>query len=365
MPTTLFELEQFETPAVISYARGIINDINNRARYIGPTLLPFNNVEELDWKYIVGSNASPIPVMAKIKALEAESSVATRKKQLTQVSGKIPSIARKIDVYGKTLIKLANPRQRGNEFNEAIREVYDDTENMVKQVAARIEWLRCQTVFKGSFTYDEDGVEFSVDFGVNPALQLAYNDALFTTQTAWTDKAASKPVEQLIEAIDHYADTLGYKPERIIGSAKAMSLLLRNENTEKAVFGNIFAEKFLTRQQLNAFLTEEEIPIPVAYDAKVAVEDGAGVATPERLLPENRLVFLPPAEVPLGETLFGPTVEEILDPDIQALNDDSAPRIFAQTYVEGVDPGKLWTKAVANAFPTFPGADSVMYLDLW
>ena len=61
----------------------------------------------------------------------------------------------------------------------------------------------------------------------------------------------------------------------------------------------------------------------------------------------------------LGETIYGPTAEEIRlqrDPSIEM---DLIGNILAMVYEEGNDPVSTWEKAVATALPALKCADEL------
>ena len=87
-----------------------------------------------------------------------------------------------------------------------------------------------------------------------------------------------------------------------------------------------------------------------------------GKYTVHRYLPEDAFVMFP--DYPLGETLYGPTAEEIRLINDPTTKIEEVGNILAMVYEEGKDPVATWEKAVATAVPTFPYADEVFQAEI-
>jgi len=82
-----------------------------------------------------------------------------------------------------------------------------------------------------------------------------------------------------------------------------------------------------------------------------------GTYTKHRYFPEDKFVMLPSET--LGETVYGPTAEEIRlqrDPSVDV---KTVGKIFACMYEEGKDPVSTWEKAVATALPALSCAEDI------
>jgi hypothetical protein len=344
----ILNIKELRAANLTQFAQDRYADINKRNRYIGPSILPAKTTTGLEWEIIKGSNG--VPVMAGIHAMQAESGIASRRKQLQRLTGAIPDIKRKIPLDGSTLYKLRTQNLKDPQVQEAVRQVYDDTEAMVASTAARIEWLRWKALIGGAFSYSENDIIIDVDF-----LMPAENKV--TVDITWDNVATADWVSDLMAVCDAIQSTYGVRPTRAVAPQAVITYMLRNTNiATKYVFGSTFSDRLLTRGQLNALLTELNLPQFVSYDVKVAAEDpSTGVVTEERLLPSDKIVLLPPKNVPIGNTLFAPTLDVLLKSQLKT----EAPGIYAKAWTEGEDTPILWTKAEALAFPTVPGIDLV------
>lgn len=368
------QIPEFQNSVLLGYAFEQLANINTRSQYLGPALFPSRRVESLKWEYLSGANGMRIvPVMAGIKEFSSATRTGTRTRSLAKFSGQIPTIGRKMALSIDTLIALKAGEVIKAQYKQAIRDVYDDLESNIAAVAARIEWMRMKAFSEGAITgYNEDGVVLNVDFGVPSAQKVAWDDSALTStgvnglklaNHAWTDKVNADPLADLLCIVEFYKSKVGFAPGRMLTSSSVLAYMARAKVLAEQSFGADRANQIITPAQVNALFQAQGIPPIASYDAQVAVENDAGATTSNRLTPVNRIILLPPQSVGnLGETLFGPTPEEIMsDTAYQA----EAPRIWADVYVEGHDPGVMYTKCSATAFPTFPLADKVLYFDVY
>lgn len=352
----LLNIRDLSVPNLVSFVRSRFADINRRNNYLGPTLLPAQTTDGLDWKVVKG--AASTPIMASITAMGAESPIASRRAGLTYLEGEIPNIKRKIAIEGTTLYDLRTRSLQDAELERAVKEVYDDTETMLAAVAARIEWLRWQALAVGEFSYTEDEVQVDVDFQIPTANKINVNTA-DGYSVYWTDTANSDFVADLMAICDAIQDTYGVRPARAVVPRAIMTSMLRNTAiATKYVFGDNYTSKLMTLPQFNAVMAMYDLPSFATYDVKVNAEDpDTGQLTESRLLPANKCVLLPPAGVSIGNTLFAPTLSAIMS-DSKIVRRE-APGVFAKAWIEGEDTPILWTKAEANAFPTLPSAELI------
>ena len=344
----ILNIKELRAANLTQFAQDRFADINKRNRYIGPSILPAKITTGLDWEIIKGANG--VPIMAGIHAMQAESGIASRRKQLQRLTGSIPDIKRKIPLDGATLYKLRTQNLKDPEVQQAVRQIYDDTETMVASTAARIEWLRWKALNGGAFAYSENEIVIDVDFGMPSANKVI-------ASPTWDNVSTADWVTDLMNVCDAIQSTYGVRPTRAVAPQAVISYMLKNTNiATKYVFGSSFSDRLLTRGQLNALLSELNLPQFVSYDVKVASEDpSTGVVTEERLLPSDKIVLLPPTNVPIGNTLFAPTLDVLLKQQLK----NEKPGIYAKVWTEGEDTPILWTKAEALSFPTVPGIDLV------
>jgi hypothetical protein len=323
--------------------REVLNYLQNRQypALMGEALFPEVKRESLEFDQIKG--AKRIPVVASVHAFDTEAEIGSR--EASKKALELALIKRKLPLTEKEIIALENPRTPA-EQQYLMREVYNDIDTLVAGVKARVEAMRMEATANGTVTLSENNLSANIDYGV----PSNHKEVLSGTDL-WTDPT-SDPITQMQE----WYTTLGTKPRRVLTSGAVLAALLRHPKVVGALFGNNSA-RVATRLDLNAFLTQLELPTIAINDDVYRKQIANGTYTQVRYFPQNKFVMLP--EGPLGETIYGPTAEEIRlmrDPSIQT---QMVGNVLAMVYEENLDPVSTWTKAVATALPSFPAADEV------
>jgi hypothetical protein len=329
-------LELFSQPVVLNY-------LQNRQypALLGETLFPEVKRDSLEFDQIKG--ARRIPVIASVHAFDTEAEIGSR--EASKQALELALIKRKLPLREKDIIALENPRTPA-EQQYLMREVFNDVDVLVQGVRARIEAMRMEAVASGTVTLAENNLSATINYGV----PNAHKEVLSGTDL-WTDPT-SDPIEQIMD----WANTLGTKPRRALTSNTILAALLKHPKIAGALFGQN-TSRIASRAELNAYLQQLELPSIATYDEVYRKQNANGMYSQHRYFPQNKFVLLP--EGTLGETLYGPTAEEIRltrDPSIQT---EKIGNVLAMVYEENVDPVSTWTKAVATALPSFPAADEV------
>lgn len=339
-------LKEFNRKATLTYAR--TRTENNPANYLGPTLFPLNSVPELTFEYFKDLNR--IPVMAHVQAYGAEASIASRE-GLEKVAGEIPPIKRKINMNERTLLALK--REGLGDIDIVRNTIYNDLDNMIDAVLARVEKMRIDAVSTGKLVLNENGVIMTVDYGVP-----AGNKQTLSGTALWSDAVNSTPIDNIIAWTDIVVTASGIRPTRALTSNTVVANLIKSVQVRKMIYGDNGGSRAVTLSQLNELLRTLDLPLIGTYDVQVRVENADGTTTAQRLLDTKKFILLPPDT--LGETLSGPTAEALLDPEVSA---QEARGIYAIVYQEA-EPPMVWTKAAATMIPTFPMADAVFQADV-
>lgn len=323
--------------------REVLNYLQNRQypALLGEALFPEVKRESLEFDLIKG--ARRIPVVASVHAFDTQAEIGSR--EASKQALELALIKRKLPLKEKDIIALENPRTPA-EQQYLMKEVYNDIDVLVAGVRARVEVMRMEAVANGTVTLAENNLSATIDYGVpsNHKEVLAGTDL-------WTDPA-SDPITQMQE----WFTTLGTKPKRALTSSAVLAALLRHPKVVGALFGNNSA-RVATRLDLNAFLTQLELPTIAIYDEVYRKQNANGTYTQLRYFPQNKFVMLPGD--PVGETIYGPTAEEIRLARDPGVDTQKLGNVLAMIYEESRDPVSTWTKAVATALPSFPAADEV------
>lgn len=174
----------------------------------------------------------------------------------------------------------------------------------------------------------------------------------FAAATAWTAGGATV-LTNLIAWHDAYVASAGGPAGVIRMSTRAMRLATRNAEVVNAVVGSNVGRSQVTLSELNALLSANDLPPIETYDRSLRNVDGTVV----RVAPDNRIAFLPPAGVQLGQTQYGPTEEAAELIDARVLAPGQGPGIAVVTLVED-NPVQKAVKSAAIALPVI-GPDGV------
>lgn len=323
--------------------REVLNYQQNRQYppLFGELLFPEVKRESLEFDMIKG--ARMIPVVASVHAFDTESEIGSR--EASKEALKLALIKRKLPLTEKEIIALENPRTPA-EQQYLMREVYNDIDSLVASVRARAEVMRMEAAADGTVTLDENGLSATIDYGV-PA---DHKEVLSGTDV-WTD-----PNSDPITMIQDWVLTLGTNPRRALTSNTILTALLRHPKVISALFGN-GSGRVATKGDLNTFLQSAGLPQIATYDNQYRKQKDDGTYDLKRYFPQNKFVLLPGEA--LGETIYGPTAEEIRLMRDSSIQTQMVGKVLAMVYEENLDPVSTWTKAVATALPSFPMAGEV------
>lgn len=325
----------------------ILNYLNERQYppMLGEALFPEVKRQSLEFDMIKG--ASSLPVAANVHAFDTEAEIGSR--EASKMAIELALIKRKLQLKEKDIIALNSPRNAA-EQQYLQRQVYNDIDSLVASVKARVEAMRMEALSQGTVTLvgpQGSGLNIEVDYQVPEA-----NKEALAGTDLWTDATNSDPIADL----ERWADTLDVRPTRGLTSNSVMQALMRHPKIVGAIFGT-GSQRIPTRADLNAFLTQHGLPALAAYDAKYRVQNANGTYSTKRFLASNALVLF--GEGTLGETIYGPTPEEIRLLNKPGIDASLIGNVLAMVYDESVDPVGTWTKAVGTAFPSFAAADQV------
>ena len=329
-------LDLFSNKLVLDYTRN-----REYAELLGETLFPERKTDSLELEQINGG--SRIPVIASVHAWDTEAEIGSR--EASKMGLDLALVKRKLPLKEKDIIALENPRTPA-EQKYLMEQVYNDIDVLVQGVRARAEKMRMEVLANGTVSLDENGIKATIDYNV----PSEHKEVLAGTAT-W-DNEASDPLAD----IERWVDALDVTPTRALTSKKVYRLLMRHPKVVAAVFGKDTG-RVVSIDDFDAFMTAHGFPIFRTYDVKYKKQAANGTYTSERYFPENKIAFF--NDDLLGETIYGPTAEEIRltrDPSIET---GMVGNVFTCVYEEGADPVSTWKKAVATVLPSFAAADEV------
>lgn len=332
-------LELFDTKKILDYLKD-----REYPKMMGEELFPERKEDDLEFDIL--REGSRLPVVASVHSFDTEAEIGSREAEEMAIEACL--IKRKMQLKEKEIIKLEHPRT-DKELNQLIRRVYSkDIDNLVMSIKARIEVMRMEIVSKGTVTLNENGVHATISYGVPEEQQVSNVD--------W-DAENSDPIGD----ITAWVSVMDTKPKRALTSTTVLAKILRNANVINALFGKN-STRIATVGELNVYLSSLGLPQIYTYDEKYRKQNADGTYSKLRYLPENAFAMMP--DYALGETLFGPTAEEIRLVNDPTTEIKEVGKILAMVYDEGKDPVATWEKAVASAVPTCPYADELFQAEI-
>lgn len=331
MPKSVLEL--FNQKEILNYLKE-----RKYPTMLGEELFPEVKRQSLEFDML--TNGSKTPVIASVHGFDTESEIGQREAEKKAIE--LALIKRKMQLKEREIIALESPR---NEAEKAylMKNVYADFDALVESIRARIEAMRMEIVATGKVTLNENNLDAVIDFGVPDENKVADVD--------WSAED-SNPINDMIT----WKNQLDTAPARVLTSTTILAKILSNKNVINALFGKD-STRIASVGELNTYLESLQLPKIYTYDAKYRKLGADGKYTKHRYLPENAFVMMPGET--LGETIYGPTAEEIRLTRDPSVDIKLVGKILAMMYEEGKDPVSTWEKAVATALPALKCADEL------
>lgn len=252
-------------------------------------------------------------------------------------------------------LQLQFARTAGTNQQALANAIYNDAENLTREVQARLEQAWGDVLTDGKLTINENGFQGEADFGVPGSQIVAPAGAL------WSNMATAVPITDLQAWTDAYVAANGIKPATFQTSLAVMRLLLSNTQVINAVHGAAAGRTFVSLPELTSLLESLQLPTPrEPYDSQVDID---GVQT--RVIADDRVVFLPENVAALGYTAYGLTATalELVNSNQSDLSFSNAPGIVGVVEKSG-PPYKQFTYVDAVAMPILANARLLMVADV-
>ena len=257
--------------------------------YILNQVLPNRYEETLEARF---SESTTTTRAAKARAFDTPP-LPGRRDVLRVSSVRLPAVSQMLGRGELDRLQLERLRTGGQGTSAIANAIYDDTENNARSVNARVELMRGDVLADGIITLAELG-GLTADFGV-PGTHLV------TASTLWTNVTTANPLNDIRTWNAVYRASNGFDFGGMILPGDILFAMLQNQGIRDLYSIGGVRPVILTRDQLNAALQANGLPpVLFTYDAQVMVDE---VAT--RILPANRVIFVPPAGLELGYTLWG------------------------------------------------------------
>lgn len=251
--------------------------------------------------------------------------------------------------YERLQIQFA--RTGGTNQGALINAIYDDAAILTNNVRRRMELARGDVLVDGKFTLaGEGGLYMEADYAV-PGGNFK------TASPLWSDAANSDPITDLNNWCQSYLDLNGFLPGGMILSRTVINNLLGNAKLRTGYGSILGVANMLTRQQIeSAFESYTLPPIKLVYDSSVDVD-----GTSTRVLPNNKVIFVPPEGQPLGYTAWGvsATALELTNSSESDLSFEDAPGIVGVVEKQG-PPYRQYTFVDAVGMPVIENPNFLM-----
>jgi hypothetical protein len=285
---------------------------------------------------------------APYRAFDAEAAIGSRQ-GLERVRGELPPISKKIRLGEEERLRL-NALAR-NDDGDLVEQIYDDAAAMTRAIQARLEEARGQALWEGIVEINENGVQGEVDFGRDASMEPAQPNPL------WSNAAATI-IRDLRGWRQDYIDLNGVPPGLALTSSTVIGDMLLNNEIRQLAATVTGTPALVTEDMLGNVLRAYGLPPVRAYDTVVRK---SGIAT--RTIPEDRLIFLPPAGERLGNTFYGITAEALELAEEGQIELRQAPGLVA-VVDKTFDPVARWTKAAGIALPVMGNPDLTLSVDV-
>jgi hypothetical protein len=198
--------------------------------------------------------------------------------------------------------------QQGAAYLERVAEtIYGDVEDLTADVHRRAELARGTVLSTGQLALNEGGLSGTIDYMVPGSNKV-------TAPILWSSTGTADIVTYLNTLRLQYIALNGFAPGGMILSSTVLGYMQQNTKLQSMAvqqFGPNMGgyAGLLPRNALDAIFGAYNLPpITLVYDTQVNV-DGPGATTNyTRVIPNNVVILLPPADQPLGYTAWGPTV---------------------------------------------------------
>lgn len=238
-----------------------------------------------------------------------------------------------------------------------IESIYADAEIGAREVMNRVEISRGDVLVDGKFTLaNEHGLSIEADFGLDPS-------HLVSASVVWSDHTNADILGDYKAWVDLYVDETGERPGVTVTSNTVVNNMLLSAQIRALFYrGQTLAgtPDLITQAQLNQVLTAYGYPPIFEYNTKIDID---GVAT--RVIPQDKVIFLPADPSSLGWTAWGITAEalELAQGQNPSLSFQQLPGLVGVVMKQG-HPLRLWTYVGATAMPMISDPRRLLVADV-
>lgn len=286
-------MEEFSKAAL----QGYIETMPPQRQYKLKALMPEEPTYDIDFAYNVING-----VYAQAASITGWNASAPLRdsKTLERAFGEVSKVQHGQRLDEKQLIKFNRPRAE-EEKQQAIKYVYDLTDDLSVGVDDIEEFLRAQAIYTGGIAYHDTKNDVHIDFEFDiPAGNRR------TVTVPW-DADGATPISDIQAAVRQYQSVnQRQKPRGFHITSATEQFLLDSDQVRLQLFGPGQEGRMITAGDVQALLTRLNLPNYEINDDVVVTQDGE-----QPLLPDRTVVLFGDA---LGNTMVGITEENGYNP---------------------------------------------------
>jgi hypothetical protein len=341
----------FDGPVTPDALTVFIREVPTPADQVLNQILPdrYFNRNTIDFAELTRTNRT-----ARFRAYDGRLHVSERDTSLEK-SVKLPPLSSSLSMGELERLLLEFARTQGTNRQAIVDAIYNDATNLTREIQARMEQARGDVLIDGKFTLTgEGGLFMEADYGV-PAANLV------APGTLWTNTGAATIIANETTWVDAYVALNGFAPGSQVISRRILNLMLQNTELRTLAASLSGTPSLITRPAVDAALAAFSLPpIGLVYDTKVDVD---GITT--SVIPDDRVIFVPPNPTDLGYTAWGVTATslELVNSNASDLSFSQAPGIVGVVEKSG-PPYREFTFVDAVGMPVLANPKLLMVADV-
>ena len=348
----------YDAPVTPDGLTAFVRQVPLPAGLILSNLFPTEQVDRntIDWSEITQTNRT-----ARFRSFDGRVHVSDRDGGADKQVAMIP-LSDSLNMGEYERLQLEFARTGGTRQQALVNAIYNDGERLTRHVQNRMEQAIGDVLTDGKLTINENGFAGEADFGVP-------SGNLITVGTPWTTPATAPALDNLIAGLDQYVNGSGgqggngFAPGGILCSRKGLRLMQTNAQLIGAAVGSSSGRSRINLDDLTSLLDSEGVPSRfVVCDTQVDVD-----GTSTRVLPEDRLIFLPPNPDDLLAVRYGlsATALELVRGGRAELAFEDAPGIVGVVDKEDGVPYRQTTFVDAVGMPYLKDARKLLVMDVF
>lgn len=343
-------IDDFVEPTVLT---GFVREVPTPSNLMLAQFLPDRNIGNVEAAIdkVTKTNRA-----AEFRSWDTETPIGQRD-SFARSKVRLPALGQKLPISEQEHLMLERVRTGGDNRGGYVQAIYDDATTLANNVRRRMELARGDVLVDGKFTLtDENGLTLEANFGLP-------GGNIVTAGVVWSDHDDATPLLDLKAWIDAYVELNGERPGKIVTSNTVVNnLILSGEIRELFYRGDVLSgsPNLVTDQQLQQVLQAHRIPPIIEYNTKINWN-----GSNQRVIAEDKVIFLPENAADLGYTAWGVTAESLVLATGQnpGLLFEELPGLVGVVMTDG-DPVQTWTKVAAVGMPLITDPDKLMVADV-